>query len=515
MPLPLNGSGQWPPLDLKPYIDQAHAASAWWSGSVDDLQSTSEAGGTTGRRRFWNRRKASEATTATAFLHAPLAADIAAVSSDLIFGDGFQLTTDDQDAQAQLEVLEEQIGLTNLLAEGGEWAAATGGVYLRPAWDNTVADHPLAEVIPQHQAIPDFMYNRLIAVTLWRDIHVENNDVWRLLERHERGKVDYGLYIGSKTDLGDRVNLKRHPLTERMQDSLVLPGRLADRMLVSYVPNVRPNPRLPQKPLGRSDWEGCESMLDALDEVWTSLMRDVRLAQARIIIPQDWLKASGHKPGSTVQVDPDSEVFTSFDIMEKADGNPYQPSVMQPDIRVEAHIEAALALSERIISRAGYSPQTFGLHIEGRADSGTALRVREGKTDKTASKKQRYFGPELRQFAQNLLDIGAEVFNTPTVENTEANPVKVAWPELEQSPEDKATWIKTLREAQAISVRTAITLAQPDLEETAVDEELARIEDENKVEIPDPTLLGRGTDPTDDPQDPQDPTGAPPPFAEE
>lgn len=502
MPLPLNKAGQWPPLDMKPYVDQALASAAWWSGVTDDLKATSDAGGTTGRRRFWQRRNTSDQTNSTGHLHAPLAADIASVSSDLIFGDGFGLNTDDTKAQAELEVLEEQIGLTNLLAESGEWAAATGGVYLRPAWDKGVADHPLAEVIPQHQAVPDFKYNRLTAVTLWREIHVEQSDVWRLLERHEKGKVEYGLYVGSKSDLGDIRPLTDHPITQDLKDTLILPGRLKDRMLVSYVPNVRPNRRLPQKPLGRSDWDGAEPFLDALDEVWTSLMRDIRLAAARIIVPQDWLKLAGHRPGTTAQIDPDSEVFTQFNIDERPDGNPFSPTLYQPAIRVQEHLDAALGLAEQIISAAGYSPQTFGLEIEGRAESGTALRSRKSKSDATKGKKQRYYQPEIRQFALNLLDIGAEIFKTPTIGDPKVNPVKVVWPEVEMDASEKALWIKALREAQAASIDTAVRLAQPELEDTEVAAEVARIKDETKVELPDPTMLGRGPEDNDD-----DPTG--------
>ena len=499
MPLPLSNSGQWPPEDIKPYIDQSLATNAWYSGSITDLMNTSDAGGTTGRRRFMQRRKQSDATTVSNIVHAPLAADIAAVSSDLIFGDGFGLNTDDKKAQAELEVLEEEIGLTNLLAEGGEWAAATGGVYLRPAWDTTVADHPLAEVIPQHQAIPDFMYNRLTAVTLWRDIHVEKSDVWRLLERHEKGRVEYGLYIGSKTELGDPVDLSKHPLTEKLSPTLILPGRLADRMLVSYVPNVRPNPKLPQKPLGRADWEGCDPMLDALDEVWTSLMRDFRLAAAKVIIPQEWLRLAGNKPGSQAQVDPDREVFESFDIPEDP-GKIFSPTLYQPAIRVQEHLDGALAIAEQIISRSGYSPQTFGLEIEGRAESGTALRTRKSKSDSTKGKKQRYFQPEVRRFAQNLLDIGAEIFNTPTIEDPAKTPVRVKWPEVEMDASEKAVWIKSLREAQAASIDTAVKLAQPELDDNEVKAEVELIKGETAMA--DPFITGRG--PEEDGQVPEE-----------
>ena len=45
-------------------------------------------------------------------------------------------------------------------------------------------------------------------------------------------------------------------------------------------------------------------------------------------------------------------------------------------LRTDEHRDTMLTLVERVASAAGYSPQDFGLNIEGRAESGTALRLR-------------------------------------------------------------------------------------------------------------------------------------------
>lgn len=485
MPLPEGGKTAWPPADIKPYTDQAVAAAAWWSGDVEKLKTTSDAGGTTGRRRFWQRRNTSDATKATSHLHAPLAADIAAVSADLLFGDEPALTVENNDpAQAEIETLEESLGLANLFLESAETTAATGGVYLRAAWDTTLADHALTQSYPQTHAVPDFRYGRLTGVTLWEDVLVDGSAIWRHLERHERGRVLHGLYVGSATELGNSVPLGAHPATANHLPEIVLPGRLADRMLVRYVPNVLPNRRYPWKPIGRPDWAGTEDLLDAVDETWTSLMRDIRLGQAHIVVPEEWLKATGTRPGQTKSLDMDTEVFTSLNMADKEEQS---IQLFQPDIRVDQHVTALLQLTERIVSAAGYSPQSFGLQIDGQAQSGTALRVREGKTDKTVAKKQRYWTPAIASHVATLLDIGAEVFGRPTLNEGEA--VSVVFPELEADPVDKATWIANLRAAQAMSIETAVRVAQPDLDGDAVDAEVAAIKAEGS--FADPLDLGR------------------------
>lgn len=486
MALPVGGKeAEWPPRDIKPYIDQANTAHAWWSGDRAALKTDTGVAGDNGRRRFWTRRSTGDASKATPTVHAPLASDIAAVSADLLFGDPVSLKVDEEKAQAEIEFLEKKLGLANTFVEGAEICAASGGTYLRCAWDNKIADHGLLQLYDQTHAVPDFRYGMLAAVSLWEDILVEGSDVWRHVERHEKGRVLHGLYKGSKVNLGAPGNLKDHPLTADLEPEVVFTGKLANRLLVEYVPNVRPNTLKPARPIGRADWIGAEDLLDAVDETWTSVMRDVRLGQAHVFVPQEWLQAVGGRPGQTTTLDIDKEIFTALNV---ADATEQKMDTYQANIRVTEHIELLLALTERIVSRSGYSPQTFGLGIDGSAESGTALRIREGKTERTISKKKRYWEPGIGGTTQNLLDIGAEIFNRPTVTDPDKAPVKVEWSELDRDPVEQATWINTLRTARAMSIDTAVAQAQPHLEGDDLEQEIARVKAEDQV--PDPFPQG-------------------------
>jgi len=481
MPLPLDNAGFWPPLDIRPYIDQAEAAAAWWSGDRDDLAATSHSTGTgASRRKFWQRRKTGDATTTTHHVHAPLAGDIAAVSAELLYGDFPNLVTDDTAAQAQLEETVETIGLQNLMLEAAEVAAATGGVYLRQTWDTRVADHPLMQSFPQTNAVPDFRYGRLFGVSMWEEVDRVGGTIWRHLERHEPGRVLHGLYVGSEVNLGTSIPLTELPATADYQPEVLLPGRLRDRMLVQYVPNALPNRKLKSRPLGRADWVGCEDFLDALDETWTSLMRDIRIGQARILLPEEWVTKGG-RPGTQSTFDVDDEAFIKLHV---AQSEQQKLETFQPDLRIDQHLAGTVALMERIVSACGYSPQTFGMDIKGSAHSGTALRIREGKTKNTMVKKQGYHTPGLQQAVVNLLDIGYEVWGTPTIADPKKNPAKVGWAAISMDPAENATMIQTLRTAEAISIRTAVKMAQPDLDEDDVDEEVALIQSETAMASP-------------------------------
>lgn len=486
MALPEGGKdATWPPLDMKPYLDASNRTAAWWTGDRTALTTTSGVLGDTARRRFWQRRlTGNDKTKATAQLHAPLAADIAAVSADLLFGDPVQLTHPDTTVQARIEDLTETLGLENMFAEAAEVEAATGGVYLRPVWDEQFTDHPISRAHDQRMAVPDFRFGQLVAVTLWEELPGSDGTItFRHLERHEKGKILHGLYQGTKTELGGAIPLNNNPATADLEPTVVLGGVLAGRMLVSYVPNALPN-RLGMKPIGRADWDGAEDFLDAIDETWTSLMRDIRLGQARIIVPEEWLRATGGRPGTATQLDIDTEAFVGLNMPDQADKGMLKPENIQPDLRVEAHVAALLALTERVVSACGYSPQTFGLQIEGSAQSGTALRIREGKTDKTVSKKQRYWQPALAEHTTNLLLIDQEIFGKPVNLGTER--VKVDWPELARDPSEQATWIQNLRLADAMSIEQAVRAAQPHLDDDQVAAEVLLIKGESAVADPFP-----------------------------
>lgn len=537
MPLPVGGSDPWPPPDLSGLLADTRAWAAWWSGDMAELQATAGNDmdrvnipdvrerqfnlGPGHRRRFWQRRAdLRDPAIALKAEHAPLASDIAETSADLLFGEQPDLTlplpelpdlppadlevdpTDpaaaeaaaelqaqhaerqarvrqrNADAQGQLEDLLDKVALWPRLLEGAEVCSAVGGVYLRPAWDREIADHPLSQVVEQDRAIPDFRWGRLVAVTFWEEVAREGKDVWRHLERHEPGVILHGLYRGTPTLLGDKVALAAHPATRHLDDTVVLPQGMPRPLLVSYVPNVLPNRRHRRLAVGRSDYAGVEPQLDSLDEVWTSWMRDIRLGQARVVVPNEFLTPAGTRPGDGKTLDLDKELFTGLEIAEvETLTDPIK--LIQPDLRVEAHAATVVALVKSIVSAAGYSPQTFGLDIEGMAESGTALRIREKKTLHTTNRKRGYWKGAVEEHVENLAALNAALFGGPAM----PRPL-LDWPDLTDDPESRANTASIWRSAQAMSIRTAVKMRDPGLTEEEVDAEVQAITDEKAASMP-------------------------------
>lgn len=513
MPLPDNGVSQtWPPAQHHGVLSDLNEWAAWYSGdthrlgnvysSRNDRPSERRLAYSTvaDRMRFWARR-GDEVNTSRLRLHVPVASDIATTSADLLFGEEPTLRireaaadnapTETTVAQDRLLEIADLVGLPNLLLEGAEVCAALGGVYLKPGWDTDVADHPLLDVVHGDAAVPDWRGDRLAAVTFWRVLLRDNNTVFRLLERHEPGVVLTGLYVGNETHLGTRVPLDRHPESADLNEEVALPAELGlgNNLMVRYVPNVRPNRKRRHLPIGRADYAGVESLMDALDEAYTSWMRDIRLGQARIVVSEDALQRRGRGQGA--MFDADQEVFTALNLdpTTKASSTPITP--VQFEIRTQQHLDTCADLFERIVTSSGYSPQTFGLHIGGQAESGTALRVREGKTLKTRGRKARFWVPAIETVLETMLAIDSVVLGhrdhgvyRPSVDEADVivnNPVEVA-----QS-------LSMFRTAQAMSIETAVRMAQPDLDDTELAAEVARIkEEQGAAAVVDPTggLLG-------------------------
>lgn len=487
MPLPTDPNTPWPPEEWREIYELYREHDAWYSGDPVRLSDVYSARiSPTPRGRFWATEIKAERRT---MLHIPIAGDIAATSANLLFSEPpkFYIPESDEgisDAQAAQDRLAELVDIGDVISrliEGAETAAALGGVFIGPVWDDSVADYPILRVAQADAAIPEFRWGILQAVTLWRVVADDGERVWRHLERHEPGVILHGLYVGDAEHLGRRVDINAHPETQGLQEIIELPPSMANALAIRYVPNMRPNRRFRGKPIGQSDYAGSEAMMDALDEVWTSWLRDIRLGRARLIVPEEYLERRGD--GKFV-FDVDQEVFTPLD-MAPTDGQGI--TAAQFAIRTEEHAKTALDLLERIVSAAGYSPQSFGLQIFGRAESGTALRIRERKSLMTKQKKERYWKSNLADVLEQMLIIDREVFGRPT-------PIYRPRVDFDDSiaddPKEIAESVDLLARAKAASIETRVRMLHPDWTDAEVKAEVETILAEEGMRVPDPMQIG-------------------------
>ncbi|WP_371517997.1 phage capsid protein [Kitasatospora sp. NBC_01300] len=483
MPLP-DANSPWPPRRWAPELAEMAVDDAWYSGDPRRLAAVyqGQSHRQDGRRRLWGRDRTPDPGRREHRLHIPMPADVARRSAGLLFSEPPRLTVGDTALQARLdELLGEHA--ERVLLEAAEVSAALGGVYLVAAWDAELGPRPLLTTVHADAALPEFRHGYLTAVTCWEELARTGATVLRRLERHERGRIEHALYEGTPDNIGRPVPLTEHPTTAAVVDSLGPSGAIETgipQLTAAYWPNIGPNRSHRGSPLGRSDLQGPgRDLCDALDETWSSWMRDIRLARGRLIVPAAYLRDRG--PGRGATFDEDREVWQALDIPPTEAGAGI--TLAQFAIRVAEHKSTSDAVVRQIIEAAGYSPSTFGLDGGGPAATATEIEARDRDSMVTRKAKTRYAGPALADIVEAMLQLDRALGWSRL---TPERPHVAFGPAVARDPQSAAQTLALLAQAQAISTETKVRMANPEWDAEAVAAEVTRIHAETGQAVPDP-----------------------------
>lgn len=564
MPLP-NADQIWPPKHAVPVYEKMAEWGAWYSGDVERIievyaAQAASSGGSIPWYRFWNRARAASDGSQRAKLHVPLTSDLAAVSASLLFGEKprFRIPeahepskpkrkkivipdlmrpgeavqvdpgadpeldeegvsgedeepttkpeTPAQKTEARLLEMIEQGGIVARLLEAAETGAAMGGVYIYPVWDEDLRPFPIMAIAQSDQAVPEFRWGILTAVTFHRAVETNGNVVYRHLERHEvegtgesrKAVVLHRLYKGTEGNLGTPMELSAHDATASLRPRVELPFKELD---VEYVPNIRPNRLWRASGYGVADIQGSESLLDALDETFASWIRDIRLAKARIIVPRDYLRTDPDAEDQSPTFDVDQEIYTAMDMEPSLNADARMMLAHQFAIRYNEHRATANALIERVVSNAGYTPTTLGHMSSDMGSQGSsrtaaaALRVSEHKTILTLRRKGQWWKVAVANTLHRMLIIDKEVFESgiepmrPSVEISDS---------VIDQPLELAQTTLAMKSAEAASIETRVRTLHPDWSDAEVAAEVDRIDAEVEAAKPPPAPAPFG-DPEKDP----------------
>lgn len=477
----------WPPIDFLGWKMAEH--SAWYSGDPEILADyyskvmdaniqklpypirTGES--------FWGRQYKNQGEI---FVHVPIAGDIAETSANVLFGDSPVITLGEKDNKKALQSSQKELDkmlleskFFNKIMEAAETCAAIGGGFMKVAWDSELSDFPIPVVMQADRAIPTFKFGILTKVVFWQvfEHEIDSSKMYRLLETYERGLITNELYLGNADKLGLKVDLTSCEYTSDLTESVPTP----DTMLAVYIPNVLPNRLSRSSYLGRSDYSGIEGMMDSLDEIYSNWVKDIVLAQGKIHIPEAFLTKVDGKRSFNV----DKMLYVKLDMDPTIENKPI--TATQFDIRAEQFEKSALNFLERIITSAGYSPQSFGLNIQGGGESGTALNIRERKSFATKAKKEQYWQPALKQLIEGMM----MVYNEELGGGLPEEEVNVTFGTGSTSTlTEIATAVKMISDAQAASTETKVRLIHDDWDEEQVKAEVEAILSETAAALAPP-----------------------------
>ncbi len=512
----------WPPPGMSAFYQQVQTWSAWYGDRVAQLYpATVTSGGRSVMDWSLNDLKdaalgrgvsaiTAPAPSALGSMHVPVAADVARVSSDLLFAELPKLTS--ASAQGRLEELIGESGLEAALPEAGELCAALSGIYWRVGYDTaSLPDRPWFDFVQPGLAVPEWGRGYLQAVTFWDVLPKPprgQDGTYRHLERHSMARalngvtlpeplamVEHGLYLGDDGSLGRRVPLTEHPMTQGLaaglvdEDYLLLPRGVP--MTAGFVKNIGPNRQLPGSYFGRSDIAGLDGALSGIDKAWTSWMRDLDLGKGRAIVPEEFLRTDG-RPGGGAAFDLDRAVYSSLRMPPSATGSPI--TLMQFNIRVEEHERTILRLLSQVIGSAGYSLGSFGLSDgQGVAVTATEIKAKYQQSMTTREKKTRLWSPELRKMLNCLLAVDALVLGNDG--STAAGDVEVEFGEtVAEDPKVTAETVALLFQAEAASTAERVRLVHPDWDDTQVNAEVRLIETARQLATPSPLLDDESAD---------------------
>lgn len=474
---------QWPPMDLERYKMKEH--STWYSGEAEllanfyfdnDLQNYLQLNyGTRNSNKFWARQIKNQSDF---FIHVPVANDISETSSAFLFGETplvrFNSDSEDmKDAQSTLDKMLTESRFYQKLVEGAEVSSAIGGVFIKIAWDSELSEWPIPVIAQCEQAFPEFKFGKLVKVTLVYDVSNDGSTVYRLAETITKGKIENALYKGSSDNLGHKANLRECEATKDLKETV----DTADVMTCFYVPNMLPNKLNRQSPMGRSDYQGQETLMDALDEVFSAWMLDVQIARGKIHVPSGYIK---ELEGGKTKYNIDTMMYEELDVDPTAMTDPIRAT--QFEIRSQQFEQTCLNLLDRIITSAGYSPQSFGLNIAGRAESGTALNVRERKSFSTTSKKQSYWEPAIKELVTSMCVIYNSFLGGNFTNDLEVNVEFMD--SVSNNLTEVSNSVKTLSDAKAISTDTKVRMVHPEWTDEQVQEEVERILNDEQAGMP-------------------------------
>lgn len=521
MALPEAGA-PWPPKELQPILAKYREYSAWASNDMGVLSEVYAKGsarqGVLGRLRTWFLGAKPDLQAETNSIHISLAQEITRTSANLLYSEPAQAIID---SEGDVETVQERLDLIagphfqQTMVSAAEVSSGLGGAFLRVCWDTTVRDHAFITKVDPDMAWPEFRWGQLVAVTFWQTVKTDGQTIWRHLERHElndqgTGVIIHGLYEGTADNLGNPVPFEEHESTAWLTSPANV-GALIDGNTIStlteglgavYAPNILPSSLWRHDPLGaslgRSDLEGIEQQLDALDELYSSWLRDIRLGKGRLIVGESMLRDLG--AGMGAGFDLDTTIFTPVKAAPSSAGSEKMAiEQVQFEIRTEDFMAAIDHFRRIILAAAGYSPSTFGMDGDGAAMTATEVAARQQLSFTTRKRKVLGLKPALETILSKALAVDAAIFPQG---GARPLPVRAEFADgVSEDPKAIAEANQLDYNSQSASIEERVRKRSPDWGDEKVREEVQRIKDDFGLgqELTDPTTFGvdgAGLDPS-------------------
>jgi hypothetical protein len=333
------------------------------------------------------------------YIIANFAGLISRLSADLLFGEypDFLVAEEDEPAAEALAQIVIQNSLELMCYESALANSFRGDAVLKVRWGKRTPQSEQPEAIIEE--VPAGIYfpeideddvRRVLRVTLaWVKTDPTNPGMRYLrLEEHEPGVIRHRLLRFTGGRATEQVPLETFEayrgLPEEEETGL-------DHIPIFHVPNFRYGSRF----WGISDYEGLESLFEALNNRYSQIdvVLDKHVAP-KIILPPGFIDEEGKvafQHMEAIQIDPGSS----------------PPSYMTWEGQLAAAYQQVERLEELLFICSETSPSAFGLTKYGTVESGRALKLRLIRTLAKINRKRLYYDAALKSalLTAQILDV--------------------------------------------------------------------------------------------------------------
>jgi len=380
-------------------------------------------------------------------------------------------------------------------AQNESWS---GHIFLKLSHDVSLTPYPILEVATVREA--EVLRERGITkAIIFHYFYSRKNKEYRLDEwytTNEKGDacILYKLYAleGSRER---EVPVTTLPETENLEDFTYegLKG-----MLAFDKPNLTPSHEFPDSPYGASDYEGGIDSFDALDEVYSMIVQELRDNKTIRYIPDSMIPRDKNDPSTLL----DDDFVTNY---IKVKGDPDQDGKDKIETtfikdKTEEHLAKYRTYLTTAINNAGLSPFALGITgLESINSSAESQQERNKVTLETRSRKLKLWVPFMEDVFTQML-----IMNSWIQKNTSA--VQEAFDKIDlnfnnlklniefndyvqDSVEKKINTWGSAKGQNVASTYEAVRRIHPEWDEEQVNDEVNLIRFENGMSLDNPNNL--------------------------
>jgi hypothetical protein len=416
-----------------------------------------------------------------------------------------------QAVEDTIQVLSEKTALKDLLEEAAQTESWSGHLFVKFSYDTALSQFPIIEVVDIRNAEVEKERGITKSITFknWYEYGtMTNKRVYchkEIYTTNDAGEAVIQNKLEELKSNGDIVECALTDIeeTKELDPEITFTGLKG--MIAFDKPNKTPNNEFPDSPYGASDYMGAIDSFDALDEVYSEIIKEIRDNKTMRYIPDNMMEVDDDgvakfNPYVTNHV----KVHANLDQNSKNEIN-----ITEIADKTEQHKEKWKVALTTAINKAGLSPLALGITGLEAVNAGEqSQRERNKATLETRSMKLKKWTPFLAKLLLKLLEFNSWMQRTLRVNQEGVDKIEVDWTNcnvfvkfgdyITDSIKDKRTELGNAKQQGIMSIEQIIEEQYPDWSEEQKLAEINRIKFEQNMSFDTPDTLQGLTGKTDE-----------------